>query len=112
MESELDLLLGTAINSLVKLEAALFLHSRPGSALAPHDISVHLRRPVSEVTAALDELSQSQLIERFPFGTGRHVVYGPTEDSHVGALLDLLYERYNGDSESRSRVVRQTLRAQ
>jgi len=112
VNTELDLLLGTAINSLVKLESVLFLHSRPGSVLTPHEISAHLRRPVSEVASALDELSQAQLIDRFSFGTGKHVVYGPTEDGHVSALLDLLHEHYHRDSKTRSRIVHQALRGQ
>ncbi len=110
MNTELDLLLGTAINSLVKLETVLFLHARPGSALPPDQISAHLRRPLSQVTSALDELARDQLIERFSLGTGKHVVYGPTEDAHVAALLDLLHQHYQRDPDTRSRIVRRALR--
>lgn len=112
MDTELDLLLGTAINSLVKLEIVLFLHSRPGAALSSDQISARLRRSVSEVTSALDELSQSELIDRFALGTGKHVIYGAAEDEHVAALLALLHQRYHGDPDARSRIVRQALRSQ
>jgi len=108
MESELDLLLGTAIDSLVKLEILLDLHARPGSAQTPDQIGSRLRRPREEVARALEQLSEAGLIDRFALGTGKHVIYGPAEDPHVGQLLELLHERYHGDPEARTRIVRRT----
>jgi len=109
VETELDLLLGNVIDSLVKLEALLYLHSRPGSAQSADEISLALHRPAPNVKSALEDLSRVELIERFSLGSGKHVVYGPTEDPHVQALLDLLHERYHRDPETRSRTVRQAL---
>jgi hypothetical protein len=109
METELDLLLRTVIDSLPKLEALLYLHSRPGGAQSADEIGAALHRPVPEVKSALEELSRAELIERFSLGTGKHAVYGTTEDPHVQALLDLLHDRYHEDPETRSRIVRQVL---
>jgi hypothetical protein len=109
METELDLLLGTVIDNLPKLEALLYLHSHPGGAQSADDIAAALHRPVPQVKAALEDLSRAELIERFSFGTGRHAVYGTTEDPHVQALLGLLHDRCHQDTGTRSRIVRQVL---
>ncbi len=104
MDNELDLLLGTAIDSLLKLDVLLYLHSRPRSVHRAQDIAAYLQRPPHQVTPSLDELSQAGLIERFALGTGRHVVYGPTEDEHVREIVDLLQRRYR-DPETRPGIV-------
>jgi len=109
METELDLLLGTVIDNLPKLEALLYLHSHPGGAQSADDIAAALHRPVPQVKSALEDLSRAEMIERFSFGTGRHAVYGTTEDPHVQALLGLLHDRSHRDPEARSRIVRQVL---
>jgi hypothetical protein len=109
METELDLLLGTVIDNLPKLEALLYLHSHPGGAQSADDIAAALHRPVPQVKSALEDLSRSELIERFSFGSGKHAVYGTTEDPHVRALLGLLHDRCHRDPEARSRLVRQVL---
>ena len=109
METELDLLLGTVIDNLPKLEALLYLHSHPGGAQSADDIAAALHRPAPQVKSALEDLSRAELIERFSFGTGRHAVYGTTEDPHIQALLRLLHDRCQRDPEARSRVVRQVL---
>lgn len=108
MDNELDLLLGTAINSLVKLDALLYLHSRPGIVQSAADIATQLRRPPQQVSASLDELAHVRLVDRFALGTGRHVVYGPMEDEHVREIIALLHERYR-DPETRLRIVRAAL---
>jgi len=106
MQSELDLLLGTAIDSLAKLEVLLYLHARPGVAQGPKEISGRLRRPRAEIDPALRELAEAGLIERFVLGTGRHVMYGPMEDAHVEEILSLLHKQYHRDSRARGRIVR------
>lgn len=109
MDTELDLLLGTVIDNLPKLEALLYLHSHPGGAQSADDIAAALHRPAPQVKSALEDLSRAELVERFSFGTGKHAVYGTTEDAHVQALLGLLHDRCHRDPESRSRIVRQVL---
>jgi len=109
MESELELLLGTAIDSLVKVEILLYIQERPEALLTAKDISSRLRRLAREVDRALVELSDVGLIERFALGSGRHVVYGLTEDEHIRGLLNALGERYRSDSESRSRLIQAAL---
>lgn len=109
MRSELDILLGTAIDSLVKLEVVIYLHNRPGTVHSADQIAAKLRRPREAVRAALEPLSADGLIERFPLGTGRHVLYGPSEDAHVQELLDLLHREYDAGGDSRARLVQQVL---
>jgi len=94
LQSELDLLLGTAINSLAKLEALLYLYARPGAVQSAADIAAALRRPTEGLAPELDALAEAGLLDRFPLGTGRHVVYGAAEDEHVQALMSLLHERH------------------
>ncbi|MBN1458471.1 MAG: hypothetical protein JXA57_02975 [Armatimonadetes bacterium] len=106
MESELDLLLGTAIDSLIKLEILLYFRARPGVVRRPQEVSSELRRSVSEVQGELDQLAEAGLVDRFSIGTGRHVMYGPAEDEHVHRLIGILYDRYHRDPESRSQLVR------
>ena len=109
MQSEIDLLLGTEIDSLVKLEILLYLHQRPGTVGSPQQVASQIRRDVAEVAAALEQLSQSELVERFAFGSGRHIVYGPSEDAHVQELLGFLHEQYHAQPEARSRIIQRTL---
>ena len=106
MDNELDLLLGTAIDSLVKLDILLYLHARPGVVQKPNDIAERLHRSQDEVTRALDGLSQAHLVDRFPLGPGRHVVYKEAEEAHVRHLIGILHDRYHSGGESRAQVVR------
>ncbi len=110
MDNELDILLGTAIDSLVKLDILLYLHTRPGAVQRPDDIAQRLRRSQDEVTRALDGLSQAHLVDRFSLGTGRHVVYGEAEEAHVRDLIGNLHERYHRGGESRAQIVRAATR--
>jgi len=109
MDSELELLLGSAIDSLLKLELLLYLHSRPGPVQQPEAVATQLRRTEPEVTPALEGLAEAGLIDRFAFGTGRHVVYGPAEDEHVQNLIALINERYNGEPAARADLVRRVV---
>ncbi len=109
MDSEVDLLVGSAIDSLVKLEILLFFHARPGSVEKPADIAQRLRRREDEVAGALELLSEAGLIERFSLGSGRHVVYGPSDDRHVQEVIGALHERYHRDPGTRANLVRRAL---
>lgn len=139
MESELDLLLGTAVDSLLKLGILLHLYGAPagptsqqgprsdtraflpGNARLPaagpvpgvasaSEIALQLQRPEDQTAQALEELSQVGLVARFALGTGRHVLYGLPDDSHVQELLALLHDRYHRDQDSRTQLVRQMIR--
>lgn len=112
MESELDLLLGTAIDSLLKMDILLYLHQRPGSVRSSAEVAVALHQPENHVAAALEALTKTDLVERFPIGRGRNVIYGCPDDTHVHELLRLLYRRYHRDPESRADLVRAALRLQ
>ena len=110
MEGELNLVLAKAIDSLAKLEILLHLYERPGEIRSAREMGLQLRRAVEEVTPALEELSQTGLIERFALGSGRHIMYGPSDDRHVQELLQMLHARYHCDGASRARLVREALR--
>jgi hypothetical protein len=111
MESELDLLLGSVINSLAKLELLLYFHAHPGTAQPPKEIGARLSRPSAEVAQALEELAQAGLVERFPLGTGRHVMFGSSDDPHVQDLIALLAARYRSP-ETRAGLVRSAMATQ
>lgn len=108
MESELDLLLGRAIDSLPKLEILVHFLRNGMTVRTAAEVGAQLRRPTHEVTLALEELSQVGLIDRFALGTGRHVLYGPRDDSHVQQLLQMLHARYE-DPAARGQLLRDAL---
>jgi predicted transcriptional regulator len=110
MQSEIELLLGSAIDSLAKLELLFYMHQRPGAAQSAEEIASRVQRRAVEVAAALKQLSDVGLVERFALGSGRHVVYGAAEDAHVRELLGLLHDQYHGDSETRARIIQRALR--
>jgi hypothetical protein len=128
MESELDLLLGTAVDSLLKLGILLHLYGAPAGPTSQQglrsdpaagpvpgvasasEIALQLQRPEDQTAQALEELSQVGLVARFALGTGRHVLYGLPDDSHVQELLALLHDRYHRDQDSRTQLVRQMIR--
>jgi DNA-binding MarR family transcriptional regulator len=110
MDNEVDILLGSAIDSLVKLDILLYLHARPGAVQKPSDIAERLRRSQDEVVRALEGLAQAHLVDRFSLGTGRHVVYGEAEEAHVRQLIGILHDRYRSGGESRKQVVRAATR--
>lgn len=110
MESELDLLLGTAVDSLTKLSVLIHLQEHPGLAQSPDRIAAAVDRPPEVVAAALAELAEGKLVERFPVGSGRVVMYGSSDDKHVQGILELLCRRYNQGGETRAQLVRRVLR--
>lgn len=109
MENELDLLLRTTIDSLVKLEALLYLHARAGAVHTAEELAGTLRRPLDATAAALAELAEVGLVERFALGSGRHVMYGPMEDAHVQEILGRLHSLYHRDPVSRAELVRRVM---
>lgn len=106
VDGELDLLLGRAIDSLVKLDILLYLRARPGRVVSAENLARELRRPVEAVSAALVELAEVGLVERFALGSGKHAVYGAPEDQHTEQVLNRLHERYHQGAESRAELIR------
>ncbi len=109
MESELNLLLGRAINSLTKLEMLFYLRGRPKGVQPAKDIATSTHRDPAEVVRALEELARVGLIDRFAIGTGKHVMYGPAEDPHVRDIIYLLHDRYHKDGDSRAQIRQEIL---
>ncbi len=110
MDNELDLLLGTAIDSLAKMNLLVYLQENPGQAQPPEEIAGRVSRPPAMVAQALDELAEVKLVARFPVGTGRIVWYGSSDDERVRRILDLLLARYREGGETRAQLVRRALR--
>lgn len=110
MDNELDLLLGTAIDSLTKVNLLVYLQENPGQAQPPEEIAGRVQRPPARVAQALDELAEVKLVARFPIGRGRLVWYGSSDDERVRRLLDLLLARYREGGEARAQLVRRALR--
>ena len=109
MDSELNLLLGRAINSLTKLELIFYLREQHKGVQPSQEIATSTRRDPAEVVRALEELAHVGLIDRFAIGTGKHVMYGQAEDAHVRDIISLLHDRYHQDGESRAQVRQQIL---
>jgi DNA-binding transcriptional ArsR family regulator len=110
MDNELDLLLGTAIDSLVKLDILLLFHARPGSVSRPEEVARQVGHPETEVSQTLDQLSEAGLVERFVLGSGRHAVYGPSDEDRVRGIIAAIKERYDRDPSTRAGLVRDILR--
>jgi DNA-binding IclR family transcriptional regulator len=110
VDRELDLLLGRAIDSLVKLNLLVYLQAHPGLAQAPEEIAGQVQRPPETVAAALAELAELKLVARFPIGRGRLAMYGSSDDPHIKEILELLRTHYQEGGETRAQLVRKTLR--
>ena len=110
MDHELDLLLGTVMDSLAKLNVLVYLQARPRMAESPEVVAAAVQRPPEMIARALSELAEARLIESFPVGTGRIVLYGASDDAHVRELLDLLRARYDQGGENWAHLVRRALR--
>lgn len=110
MEAELDLLLGTVIDSLMKVRLLLDLYHRPEAIESASVIAQRVGSQEPQVRVALEQLTEAGLVERFALGTGRLVVYGTSEDEHVREIMVHLRQRHTGAEEVRGRMVRQVLR--
>jgi predicted transcriptional regulator len=108
LDEELDLLLGTVINSMTRLNLLLYLTERPGEAQSPKDIAAALRRPEALVAQSLAALAQVGLVDQFVLGSGRFIMYGAAEEAHVKEVLARLISLYAGDA--RSTIVRRVMR--
>jgi hypothetical protein len=109
VDTELDLLLGTAIDSLLKLNLLLDLYARPEAVEAPAALATRLNRPLPQTARALEQLAQAGLIEKFSLGTGRLVLFGAAEEEHIRQLMEALRLRHSGPAEGRVRLVRRIL---
>jgi len=79
-------------------------------AQSPEEIAARVHRHSDVIARALSELAEAKLIEQFPIGTGRIVMYGSSDDAHVRGLMELLRTRYHEGGEARAELVRRTLR--
>jgi len=110
LDNELNLLLGTAVDSLAKVNLLVYMQENPGLAQSPEELAARVQRPPEAVAQALTELAEAKLVARFPIGRGRMVRYGSSDDAHVRGILALLQERYRLGGEARAEIVRRALR--
>ena len=109
MEHELDLVLGTVIDSLAKISMLFFLRERPATAVTPDVIASHVGRQPEHVRYALEQLGEAKFVTRFPVGRGRIVLYGPAEDARILEMIELLYSRYHESDARRAEIMRKVL---
>lgn len=109
MDTELELLLGTAIDSLAKLHLLLYLHHEP-RVLTPEAAARGVGRSPDLVGRALAQLAEAGLVTRFAVGRGRAVLYSASEDTHVQTVVGRLHGYYQESPEHRAEVVRKVLR--
>ncbi len=110
MDNELDLLLGTLIDSLAKVMILFHLQDGAAAVLSPEAVAQAIGRRPEPVARALTELAEGGLVQRFAVGTGRIVRYSASEDRHVQSLLKLLRTRWEESTEGRAEVMRKVLR--
>ncbi len=110
MDHELDLLLGTVIDSLAKLMILFHLLDRDAAVLTPEAIATGVGRQPEPVARALAELAEAGLVKQFQVGRGRNVLYRGGEDAHVRSLVAQLRTRWEESAESRAEVMRKVLR--
>ena len=106
MDHELDLLLGTLVDSLTKLAILLHVYADPVAVFSPEALAAALGRRLEGVRSALPELAEAGLVKRFSVGTGRLAMYSAREDEHLQMLMAGLRERYaeGGSVGRRSRA--------
>lgn len=110
MDHELDLLLGTVIDSLTKLAILLHLQAEPHAVFSAEEVAAATNCREDAARTGLGELGEAGLVERFAVGRGRIVRYGAREDERVQTLLARLAERYAEGGESRAEVARRIVR--
>ncbi len=106
MDYELDLLLGTALDSLTKLAILLHLHQQGAAVFSPEALATAMNRRPEGVQEALEQLAEAGMVTRFAVATGRHAMYGAREDERLQALIGRLQACHDEKSEGWAAVVR------
>jgi hypothetical protein len=106
MEAGVRLLLEQVIDDLVKLETVLFFHRCPSLIESADGVAHRLQRKKREITAALEALAASGLLERFVLGEGRHVIYSFTEDPRLQEAVSRLSRYFHEDPRLRVEIVK------
>ena len=106
MDYELNLLLGTALDSLTKVAVLLRLNRQTEAVFSPEALAVAMHRKPEEVQLALEQLAEAGLVKRFAVATGRYALYSAREDERLRALIGRLQTCHDERGESWAAVVR------
>ena len=106
MDKNLQAFLDNVIDSIVKLEIALFFHGNPGALDTAQGIAARIYRRAEATTTALKALCSEGVLELAAPRSGRYELYSLSKDRQVRRLLALLEERYNADRTAIVEVIR------
>ena len=109
MREEIERLIGTRIDDLVKLELALFFQQHPSFVDRLEGIARRVGRDPRIVEDALRGLAEGGLLERFELGSGKYVLYSYTRDASLRALMDGLSTAYHEDPGERTAIVKRLM---
>ena len=106
MRDEIERLIGTQIDDLVKLELALFFQQNAAFVDQIEGIARRVGRDPCAVEGALRALADSGLLERFELGSGKYVLYSYTRDPELRASMDALSAAYHENPSERVEIVK------
>ena len=109
MRDELQQLISTRIDDLVKLELALYFQQNPSFVDRAEGVARRVGRDPRTVEDALRALAEGGLLERFELGSGKYVLYSYTRDPDMRALMDGLSSAYHDDPTERVRIVKRLM---
>jgi hypothetical protein len=109
MRDEIERLIGTRIDDLVKLELALFFHQHPSFVDRLEGIARRVGRDPRVVEDALRGLAEGGLLERFELGSGKYVLYSYTRDPDMRGLIDVLSDAYHENPAERIQIVKRLM---
>jgi len=109
MRDEIERLIETRIDDLVKLELALYFQQNPTFVDRLEGIARRLGRDPRAVEEALRALAEGGLLERFELGSGKYVLYSYTRDPEMRALMDRLSAAYHENPRERVEIVKRLM---
>lgn len=109
MRDDIEKLISTRINDLVKLELALFFQQNPAFVDRVDGIARRVRRDPRDVEDALRMLAEAGVLERFELGSGKYVLYSYTRNPDMRCLLDGLSSAYHEDAAQRVQIVKRLM---
>jgi len=109
MRDEVERLIGTRIDDLVKLELALYFQQHPAFVDRLEGIARRLGRDPRVVQDALSGLTECGLLECFELGSGKYVLYSYTRDTGMRTLMDGLSAAYHDDPAERTAIVKRLM---
>jgi len=109
MRDEIERLIGTRIDDLVKLELALYFQQNPSFVDRIEGVARRVGRDQRVVELALRALAECGLLERFELGSGKYVLYSYTRDPDLRVLMDCLSSAYHENPTERVEIVKRLM---